>query len=179
MKSNPSQDPLQRDIREWSNTPEKMKGHSQPKGKGKGKGKGKRKNPGKGNHNQDQAGSPNEETGQRTLVISVFFVRELNLSVMYDFETPDRAAYVFCVQKYKSVMMDSTELPSSSTRVFQVCRGVRSQRALMKHLIIPQEGCFSPLDVEMIDQFSTLEVLCPRAQWIMRRQFRQRTSITV
>ena len=36
-----------------------------------------------------------------------------------DFETPrlDRAAYVFCVQKCKSVMMDSTELPSSSKRV--------------------------------------------------------------
>ena len=60
MKSNPSQDPLQRDIREWSNTSEKGQGHSQPKGKGKGKGKGKR------NHNQDQAGSPNED-GQRTL----------------------------------------------------------------------------------------------------------------
>ena len=36
-----------------------------------------------------------------------------------EFETPrlDRAAYVFCVQKCKSVMMDSTELPSSSKRV--------------------------------------------------------------
>ena len=65
MKSNPSQDPLQRDIRELSNTPEKGQGDSQPKGKSKGKGKGK-KNPGKGNHNQDQAGSPNED-GQRTL----------------------------------------------------------------------------------------------------------------
>ena len=40
MKSNPSQDPLQRNIREWSNTSEKGQGHSQPKGKGKGKGKG-------------------------------------------------------------------------------------------------------------------------------------------
>ena len=32
-----------------------------------------------------------------------------------DFETlrVDRAAYVFCVQKCKSVMMDSTELPSN------------------------------------------------------------------
>ena len=30
----------------------------------------------------------------------------------------DRAAYVFCVQERKSAMMDSTELPSSSTRVF-------------------------------------------------------------
>ena len=36
------------------------------------------------------------------------------------FETPrlDRAAYVFCVRKCKSVVMDSTGLPSSSTRVF-------------------------------------------------------------
>ena len=30
----------------------------------------------------------------------------------------DRAAHVFCVQKCESVMMDPTELPSSSTRVF-------------------------------------------------------------
>ena len=36
------------------------------------------------------------------------------------FETPrlDRAAHVFCVRKCKSVMMDSTEVPCSSTRVF-------------------------------------------------------------
>ena len=66
MKSNPSQDPLQRDIREWSNISEKGQGHSQPKGKSKGKGKGTRKHPGKRNHNQDQAGSPNEDE-QRTL----------------------------------------------------------------------------------------------------------------
>ena len=30
----------------------------------------------------------------------------------------DRAACVFCVQKCNSVSMDPTELPSSSTRVF-------------------------------------------------------------
>ena len=48
MKSNPSQDPLQRDIREWSNTSEKGQSHNQPKGKSKGKGKGKKKHPGKG-----------------------------------------------------------------------------------------------------------------------------------
>ena len=66
MKSNPSQDPLQIDIRGWSNTSEKGQGHSQPKGRGKVKGKGKRKHPGKGNHSQDQAGSPNGD-GQRTL----------------------------------------------------------------------------------------------------------------
>ena len=57
-------------------------------------------------------------------VISLQNVRELNSSVMSKrmmiFETPrlDRAAYVFCDQKWKSVMMDSTELPSPSTRVF-------------------------------------------------------------
>ena len=66
MKSNPSQEPLQRDLRWIRNTSEKGQGHSQPKGKGKGKGKGKTKHPGKGNHNQNQAGSPNEH-GQRTL----------------------------------------------------------------------------------------------------------------
>ena len=48
----------------------------------------------------------------------VEFVRDVQENE--DFETPrlDRAAYVFCVQKCKSVVMDSTELPSSSTRVF-------------------------------------------------------------
>ena len=67
MKSNPPQDPLQRDIREWTNTSEKGQGHNQPKGKGEGKGKGKRKHPGKGKHNQGQAGFPIEETGERTM----------------------------------------------------------------------------------------------------------------
>ena len=68
MKSNPPQDPLQRDIREWSYTIEKGQGDSKPKSKDKGKGKGMRKHQGKGNHNQDQdqAGSPNEDR-QRTL----------------------------------------------------------------------------------------------------------------
>ena len=47
MKGNQSQDPLQGDSREWSNTSEKGQGHRQPKGTGKGKGKGKRKHPGK------------------------------------------------------------------------------------------------------------------------------------
>ena len=56
---------------------------------------------------------------------------------------------------------------------------VRSQLALMKNLIIQRERCISTLDVEMIDQLLTLEVLWPRAQWVMRRQLRQRKSITV
>ena len=34
-KSNPPQDPLQRDAREWTNPAEKGQGHNQPKGKGK------------------------------------------------------------------------------------------------------------------------------------------------
>ena len=57
-RSSPQQDPLQRDIREWTNPSEKGQGHNQPKGKGKGKGKGKI--PRTRNHNQ--AGSPDEET---------------------------------------------------------------------------------------------------------------------
>ena len=66
-KNNQPQDPLQRDIRAWSNSAEKGQGYNQPKGKGKGK--GKRKHPGKGNPNQNQAGSPDEETGQRTILV--------------------------------------------------------------------------------------------------------------
>ena len=65
MKSNPLQDPLQRDILEWSNSAEKVQGHHLSKVKVKAK--GKRKHPGNGKDNQDQAGSPNEETGQRRL----------------------------------------------------------------------------------------------------------------
>ena len=63
-ENNPPQDPLQRDIREWSNSAEKGQGHNQPKGKGKGK---EQNFLGKGHRNQDQTGSPDEETGQRSL----------------------------------------------------------------------------------------------------------------
>ena len=102
---------------------ERARSHSQPKGKGEGKGKGKRKHPGKGNHNQDQAGSPNED-GQRTLGDfgtkhqRVEFVRDVQENEDFETSRLDLAAYVFRVQKCKSVVMDSTELPSSSTRVF-------------------------------------------------------------
>ena len=117
-----------RDIREWSNTSEKGQGHSQPKGKGKGKGKGKRKHPGKGSHNQDQAGSPNED-GQRTLGDfglkrqRVEFVGDVQENDDFESHRLERAAYVFRVQKCNSVAMDSTELPSSSTRVFSGIQG--------------------------------------------------------
>ena len=115
---------MQRDIREWTNTSERGQGHSQPKRKGEGEGRGKRNHPGTRNHNQDQAGSPNEVTGQRTL--GDFGVKRQRVEFVGDLqendevETPrlDRTANVFCAQKCKSVMTDSTELPSSSTRVF-------------------------------------------------------------
>ena len=109
MKSNPSQDPLQRDIREWSNTSEKGQGHSQPKGKGKGDGKGKRKR--KGNHNQDPAGSQDDD-GRRTLGDFGFkrrrveFVGDVQENDDYESHRLDRAAHVFCVQKCNSISMD-------------------------------------------------------------------------
>ena len=93
-----------------------------PRAKVKVKGKGKRKHPGKGN-NQDLAGSPNED-GQRTLGDFGFKRQRVefvgDVQETDDFETPrlDRAACVFNVSKCKSVVMDSTELPRSSTRVF-------------------------------------------------------------
>ena len=174
MRSNPSQDPLQRDILEWSNTSEKGQGHCQPKGKGKGKGKGNRKHPGKGNHNQDQAGSPKED-GQRTLGDFGINVKELSLSVM------SKRMMILIVSDWIEQLMSfafrSATVSRWIRRNCQVRRreflmGVRSQQALMKNSISPRERCFSPFDVEMIDQLSTLEVLCPRAQCIMRRQFR-------
>ena len=103
-RSNPPQDPLQRDLREWSNSAEKGQGHNQPKGKGEGKnrGKGKRKH-GKGNRNQ--AGSLVQETGQRTL--GDFGKKRQGVEVVGDvqenddFETPRvvRAAYVSKVRE--------------------------------------------------------------------------------
>ena len=176
MKSNTSQDPLRRDIREWSNTSKKWQGHNQPKGKSKGKGKGEKKHIGKGNHNQDQAGSPNED-GQRTLGDfglkrqRVEFVGDVQENDDFESLRFDRAAYVFCVQKCRNIFNGSdgtAEFVDESLR-----------RALMKNSISQRERYFSQLDVEMIDQLSILEVLCPRVQWIMRCRFRQRKCNTV
>ena len=118
---NPTQDPLQRDIREWTNPAEKGKGHNQPKGKGKGKGKSQGKIPCKENHNQEHAGSPDEETGQRKL--NDFGMKRKRTQFDGDvhehddgLETPreDRAAYVFCVHSCKNAMGECLDLPSSS-----------------------------------------------------------------
>ena len=72
--------------------------------------------------------------------------------------------------------MDPTELPSSSKRVSD---GNEEPTGTHEKSISQRERYFSPLDVEIIDHLSTLEVLCPRVQWIMRRRFRQRKYKTV
>ena len=82
-----------------------------------------------------------------------------------DFETlrVDQAAYVFCVNKCKSVMTDWPEMPSSSRRVIS---GVQwSVEPAGTHETKPDQSIGEVplrLEVEMIDQLLTLEVLCPR-----------------
>ena len=85
-----------------------------------------------------------------------------------DSETPrlDRAAHVFCVQKRKGIMMDSTELPCSPTRVFDGSEepaGTRENFDQSTGEVLFAVGC----------RDDRLEMLCPRAPWFMRRQFRQ------
>ena len=64
IKSNPSQDPLQRDTRELSNTSEKRAWSQPAQGQKQRERQRQEKTSRKGNHNQDQAGSLNEY-GQR------------------------------------------------------------------------------------------------------------------
>ena len=122
MKSNPSQESLQRDIREWSNTSEKGQNHNQPKGKRKGKARARKNIQEKGTTTRTRLDLQMKMHSARWVIL-VLNVKELNLSVMLKrlmiFESPrlDRVAYVFCVQKCNSISMDSTELPSSSKRV--------------------------------------------------------------
>ena len=144
---------------------------------GKGKGKGKRKHPGKGNHNQDQAGSPNDD-GQRTL--GDFGIKRQRVEFVGgvqendDFESPqlDRAAYVFCVQKCKSVMMDLTELPSSSTRVFDGrAAGTHEQFDQSTGEVLFAIGCRD--DRPIVDCGSVVST------WIVRRQFQQKVHYSM
>ena len=179
MKSNASQDPLQRDIRELSNTSEKGKVTASPKAKVKVKARARENIQEKGNHNQDQAGSPNED-GQRTL--GDFGRKGQRVEFVGDVQENDDLRFPDWIEQLVCFAFRSARVwirRNCQVRRREFLMGVRSQRALMKNLISQRERCFSPLDVEMIDQLPTLEVLCPRAQWIMRRQFRQRTSITV
>ena len=167
---------MQRDIRERTNTSEKGQGHNHPREKVKEKARARA-------HIQEMGTTTRTklDTGQRTLGDfrikrqKVEFVGDVQENDVFEAPRVDRAAYVFCVQKCKSVMMDSTELPSSSTIVFSGMQG--SEEPASTHEKPDQST--REVGGEMIDQLLTLEVLCPRAQWIMRRQFRQRKSITV
>ena len=178
MKSNPSQDLLQRDIRQ---TRQQGQDHHQPKGKSKEEARARKHIQVKGNHNQDQAGSPNED-GQRTLGDfgikrqRVEFVGDVQENADFESLCFDRAICVSCVQKCNSVSMDPTELPSSSKRV---CDGYEEPAGTHENSISQRERYFSPLDVEMINQLLILEVLCPRVQWLMRHRFRQKKCNTV
>ena len=179
MKSNPSQDPLQRDICEWSDTSEKGQGHSQPKGKEKVKTRARENIQEKGTTTRTRLDLRMKMDSVRWVISflkrqRVGFVGDAQ--GVDDFETPrlDRAACVFCVQECKSEMVDSTELPSSSTRVFDGSEGPAGT-----HENFDQSTGEVLFAVGLIDQLLTLEVLCPRARWIMRRQFRQRKFITV
>ena len=113
-KSNPPQESLQRDI-------QKRQSHDQPKGKGKGKGKYIGTIPRKVNHNQDQAGSPDEDTGQRKL--NDFGIKRQRVQFVGDvhehddgFEThrEDRAAHVFSVHNCNNATGEFLDVPSSS-----------------------------------------------------------------
>ena len=82
------------------------------------------KNAGKGNHNQDQAGPPDEGTGQRRL--DGFGITRQRVEIVgvvqeHDdgFEMPraDRAGYVFCVHNCKNVMSECLEVPSWLVKV--------------------------------------------------------------
>ena len=69
-KSNPRRDTLQRDIREWTNSAEKGQCHSQAQRERERERQRQRQEKTsrkKGTTTRDQAGSPDEETGQRRL----------------------------------------------------------------------------------------------------------------
>ena len=111
------------------------------------------------------------------LVILVQNVKELNLSVMSKrmmiLRVPDRIEQLMSFAFISAIVLRWIRR-NCQVRRREFLVGVRSQRALMKNSISQRERCFSPLGVEMIDQLSTLEVLRPRVQRIMRRRFRQK-----
>ena len=98
------------------------------------------------NCNQDQTGSLIED-GQRSLSDSGFkrhrvvFVGDAKrMMILRHPEWVEQLMCLASVRKCKSVMMDSTDLQVRRREFFQVCRGVRSQRALMRNLISPDSG---------------------------------------
>ena len=178
-KYNPGQDPLQRDIREWSSSSEKGQGHNQSKGKGKDK--GKRKHPGTGNQNQDQAGSSDEETGQHKL--DDFGIKRQRDEFVGDvpehndnFEVHkvDRAAFVFCVQKCTSGMTDWMELPSSSKSGVQVSEEPAGTQKNFYQSTGESLFAVGFLDDRPIVDSGSVVSTCPMG---MRHQFPQRKYI--
>ena len=151
-RSNPPQDPLQRDIRDWTNPAEK--GRASPREREKKKAKKK---------TQEKEGA-----GQRRLND---FGKEHDKG--YEITRADRTAFVFCVHSCKNVMSQCPEVPSSSVKVLSGVEGSEEPAGIR-----PQERCFVRLDVETSVQLLTLEVLCPRAQWITQRRFPQKKSST-
>ena len=134
------------------------------------KGKGKGQVPRKGNRNQDQAGSPDEQNGQRKL--NDFGIRCQRVQFVGDvhvhddgFESPRGSSSLHVLFSQLQKTPWANVWMCQVRRGFQACRRVRSHRAVMNNLISQRERCFSPLDVEtMVHKLLTLEVLCPRAQ---------------
>ena len=124
MKSNPSQDPLQRERFVNGQTRQrKGKVTTSPRANAKVKARTRKTSRKREPQTRSRLDLQMKMDSARWVIL-VESVKELNLSVMskriiHDFESHrlDRAAYVFCVQKCNSISMDSTELPSSSKRV--------------------------------------------------------------
>ena len=97
------------------------------------------------------------------------------------FEMPraDRAAHVFCVHSSKNVMSECPEVPNSSGKVVSGVQG--SEEPAGTHELKPDRSTGEVLLAVGCrdDRLLTLEVLCPRAQWIMQRRFPQKKSMTV
>ena len=94
-------------------------------------------------------------------------VKELNLSVMSKrmmiLRVPDWIEQLMCFA-FKSANSVRWIRRTCQVRRRDFLMGVRSQRALMKKSISQRERCFSPLDVEKIDQFvdsGSLVSTCP------------------
>ena len=117
-----------------------------PRAKAKAKAKAGENIQEMGNRNQDQAGSPNED-GQRTL--GDFGLKRQRVEFVGDLSK--RRTILRLPDWIEQLVSDESEEPTGIHEKFDQQR----------------ERCFSPLDVEMIDQLLTLEVLSPRAQLMM------------
>ena len=155
---------------------EKGQSHNQPKGNSKGKGKGKKNIQEKGTTTRRRLDLQLKMDSARWVIL-VQNVKELNLSVrskrMMILRVSVWIEQLMCFV-FKSATVFQWIRRNCRVRRRESVMDMKSQRALMKNSISQRERYLSQLDVEMIDQLSTLEVLCPRVQWIMRHRFRQK-----